>query len=144
MKYYEVTRITRERQVVEIEEPDSSEDAILQAQSLPQHWQLISPPEFSVIEFDMPDAFTKRGVVCALDLTAKAIEGIGFSIISEWAEALIQEHKLVLVCGDGDMTGESHAIFEHNGEKIRLKRDWTGGYRLFHGAWKPDPHYTGD
>jgi hypothetical protein len=86
----------------------------------------------------------KSGLECALDLAAKGYPGIPWHIDAEWAQQLIAKHDLKLECGLGDMSGEGHAIFEHNGEIIRLKRDWMGKYMLFRGEWQPDPHWTGD
>lgn len=88
----------------------------------------------------------ESGLQCALNLAAKSYPGIPWSIPTEWAEQLTKEHNLEdkMACGPGDMTGEAHALFYHNGEVIRLKRDWMKHYQLFHGDWKPDPHWTGD
>jgi len=86
----------------------------------------------------------KSGLDCALDLAAKSYPGIPWHIVKEWAEKIIKDKSMELKCGLGDMTGEAHALFEHNGETIRLKRDWMGKYMLFHGEWQPDPHWTGD
>lgn len=86
----------------------------------------------------------KSGLDCALDIIAKAYQGAGFSIPNNWAEKLIRDHDLKLRCGSGDMTGEFHAMFRHNGQDIRLKKDWMGHYMLYHGEWKPDPHWAGD
>lgn len=81
-----------------------------------------------------------------MDLAAKASEGIPWCIGKEWGKQIIQEHQLEkkMACGPGDMTGETHALFEHNGVVLRLKRDWMGNYILFRGHWHPDPHWTGD
>lgn len=86
----------------------------------------------------------KSGLECAMDIAAHGFAGIGFSILKEWAEKLIEERHLVMECGRGDMSGEAHALFQHNGETLRLKRDWMGHYQLFHGDWEPDPHWRGD
>lgn len=86
----------------------------------------------------------KSGLDCCLDLAAKSSPGIPWSIDENWACQLISKHKLELKCGDGDMTGEAHAIFQHNGETLRLKLTWLGHFEIYHGEWKPDPHWTGD
>ncbi len=88
----------------------------------------------------------KSGAECALDLAAKASEGIPWHLVTGWGEQIIREHQLEkkMVCGSGDMSGESHALLEHNGVVLRIKRDWMGHYILFRGEWRSDPHFAGD
>lgn len=86
----------------------------------------------------------KSGLDCALDLVAKSYPGIPWHIPEDWANQLIEKHGLRLESGHGDISGEAHALFTHNGETIRLKRTWLKQFELYHGEWKPDPHWTGD
>ncbi len=86
----------------------------------------------------------KRGVTLALDLAKHWFPGIPLSIVADHADELIKEYKLEMKCGAGDITGESHAIFQYDGETLRLKRTWMGRYELYHGEWEHDPHWTGD
>jgi|GEM_PF-5639538 len=84
------------------------------------------------------------GLESALNLAAKSILGLPWHIPEEWANKLIEQHSLELQCGPGDMTGEAHALFQHNEETIRLKRTWMRRYELYHGEWQSDPRWTGD
>jgi hypothetical protein len=84
------------------------------------------------------------GLESALDIAALSIPGLPWSIPDEWGRQLIEKYKLELKCGEGDISGEAHALFEHNGQTIRLKRNWMRHYELFHGEWQHDPHWTGD
>lgn len=99
---------------------------------------------------DLPDLdksmeiLRKSGLELALDMAARWYPGVPLSIPKDWAEQLIKHKKLELKDGPGDITGEAHVTFEHKGQVIRLKRTWTKSYLLFHGEWKPDPHWTGD
>jgi hypothetical protein len=90
------------------------------------------------------DIFSKSGLECALDLAAQSPEGVPWAIPYDWARELITNRHLKLTSHNGDISGEASAFFEHDGETLRLKRDWKGHYSLFHGRWRPDPHWTGD
>lgn len=83
-------------------------------------------------------------VESALDIVSKASEGVGFSIVKDWANDLIARYELEMTQGPGDMSGESSALFDYNGVQLRLKRTWMKQYLVYKGPWKPDPHWTGD
>lgn len=86
----------------------------------------------------------KSGLECCLDLAAKAHPGIGFSIPKEWVDDLVKQKGLTLECRRGDMTGEKSALFDYNGETLRVKLSFPNRWQVFHGDWEPDPHWTGD
>jgi len=80
----------------------------------------------------------------ALNLVKKAPKGIPFSISHDWAEQLQTDFNLTLKQRNSDMTGEKSALFEYDGEMIRIEKDWMGHYNLYRGEWESDPHWTGD
>jgi hypothetical protein len=84
------------------------------------------------------------GLKVALNITKKAHKGIPFAISREWADILIGEFRLQFTCGPGCMTGEQSALFNYEGEIIRLHQDWMKRWTLYHGQWEPDPHFAGD
>ena len=86
----------------------------------------------------------KSGLDCCLDIAARTYEGLGWSILEGWADELVKHFGLTLECRDGDMTGEVSALFRHKGEVLRLKKSFPHHWQIFHGDWKPDPHWTGD
>jgi len=86
----------------------------------------------------------QEGLKLALQVTSKSARGVPWSIPREWAEELIREQNLNLQCRNGDISGEASALFQFNGQTLRLRRHWTGRYELYHGDWKSDPHWTGD
>lgn len=98
----------------------------------------------SAAQVDVTEEMVERGVDTVLSLASHWYPGMPLHISEAQAETLITKYNLTLYCGAGDMSGEAHALFEHNGETIRLKRNWMKRYELYHGEWQPDPHWTGD
>lgn len=80
----------------------------------------------------------------ALDVVSHASEGIGFSISKEMADEIISHFSLVMKQASHNLSGETSAIFQRNGTTLRLELNWMKSYRLYHGEWKPDPHWKGD
>lgn len=79
-----------------------------------------------------------------LEVAASGTEGVGWAIPEQWAHQIIDRFGLELVQGRGDMTGEKHAMFEFNGVELRLKYEFPQHWKVYRGAWKTDPHWTGD
>jgi hypothetical protein len=91
-----------------------------------------------------PDCMEEKSYSNALKLIKKAHKGISFSISKRMAEDLIKDFNLKLEQRHYNMSGETSALFEFEGEQIRIENEWTGSYRLYHGDWESDPHWTGD
>ncbi len=86
----------------------------------------------------------KTGLECCLDTAARSQAGIGWTIPKEWVDQLVVKYDLHPEQRNGDMSGEFSALFQHNGETLRLKLSFPGRWQVFHGDWKPDPRWTGD
>lgn len=86
----------------------------------------------------------KSGLDCCLDIAARGFEGIGLSIPESWANQLVEQFGLSLECRNGDMSGEKSALFQYNGQTLRLKLSFPHRWQVFRGDWKPDPRWTGD
>ena len=79
-----------------------------------------------------------------LNLSLNRPEGLPITIREGIAKEMIDHFKLKLTCRIGDMTGEASALFKWEDVTLRIKKHWTGQYRLFKGDWKRDPRWTGD
>jgi len=87
----------------------------------------------------------EKPYLMVLNIIKKACKGIPLTISKEWAKLIIKDFKITLEerGSAGDLWGEKSALFEYEGEIIRLKKEGSF-YRLFHGDWESDPHWTGD
>jgi hypothetical protein len=79
-----------------------------------------------------------------LNIIKTFAEWIGLSIPKNWAKMIINDFHLNLTQRNYNISGEKSAIFEFESEIIRIEHEWTGGYKLYHNDWKPNPHWTGD
>lgn len=83
-------------------------------------------------------------VTNVLNIVTHSPKGVGWTIPKEWADVIITMENIELKQRHYNITGEKSALFQRNGETIRLEKSWTGRYSLYHGDWEPDPHWTGD
>ena len=80
----------------------------------------------------------------ALDLAARSAPGVGWTVPPDWAESIVKNYNLKLDQDRGDMTGEVSALFDYKGKTLRLKKVFPNSWKIYLGAWKPDPHWTED
>jgi len=85
-----------------------------------------------------------NGLEHILRIASSSCPALGWTLPTTFALELIDRFDLEPKQRRGDMTGERSALFDFEGETLRLKLCFPSRWKIFRGDWKPDPRWTGD